>query len=112
MWFDQSGSLGLDGRVDDVADALYRTVETSFCFGAFSSRGRECDESAASDYVDCGFGGLGVGVGVGREGVSLGDYCYDGSWMGFHSFFALDVRLLPRISHHLLALSSCAQTLL
>lgn len=30
VWFDQSGSLGLDGRVDGVADALYQTVRLGF----------------------------------------------------------------------------------
>ena len=39
VWFDQSGSLGLDERVDDVADALYRIVDTSFCFGALNHVG-------------------------------------------------------------------------
>lgn len=39
VWFDQSGSLGMDGKVDAVADALYRIVETSFCFGALNHVG-------------------------------------------------------------------------
>lgn len=57
-WFDQSGSLGLDGRFDAVADALYRIVDTSSCFGALSSRGRLCDHRVVPyDYLDSGFGG-------------------------------------------------------
>ena len=42
VWFDQSGSLGLDGRVDAVADALYRIVDTSFCFGGALNHVVDC----------------------------------------------------------------------